>query len=261
MPHREGDAGRGEGAWYLHGVSVSDIWLAALCPSGEVLGVGGGAPEGWVGAALDGRKGVPALVQEAARAVVAEARGGRAVARRVVDAPELGASVELVAVAAVGLRRAATEVRALLRRAVEALERQARALDVGLGVTVDPGTPDTVFVDPQMIAWAVSTLVGNAMRYVRCGTRQMPGGNITVIASHDAARAELCLVVEDDGPGIPAGVLEGLLQRRPGAPSARGLALEVVRDVVEAHGGSMDLMSSTDEEEHGMTVELRIPIG
>ncbi len=179
---------RADGPGSLHSVSVSDIWLAALSPSGEVLGVGGGAPEGWVGAALDGRKGVPAPVQEAARAVVAEVRGGRAVARRAVEVPELGASVELVAVAAVGLHRAATDVRALLRVAVAALDRQARALDVGLTVTVEPDVPDRIDVDAEKIAWAVATLVGNAMRYVHRGTRQMPGGSISVTASRDAAR-------------------------------------------------------------------------
>src|SRR6185437_16857778 len=97
------------------------------------------------------------------------------------------------------------------------------------------------------------------MRYVRCGTRQMPGGSISVTASRDAARGELRVVVEDDGPGIPAGVEANLFRRAPGAPFTTGLALKVVHDVVEAHGGSMELTSSTAEDDHGTTVELRIP--
>jgi signal transduction histidine kinase len=241
-------------------VAVSISWLVVLGPSGEVLGTAGGAPEGWVGAALEACKGAPAAVQAAAREVVAEVRGGAAVVRRLVEVPELGVTVEVVAVAAVGLHRADTDVRALVRYAVAALERQARALDVGLTVTVDPGVPASVAVDPEKIAWAISALAGNSMRYVRRGTRHMPGGSIAVTVGRDAEREHLLLVVEDDGPGIPAPVLEQLFLRRPGAPFVTGLALKVVRDVVEAHGGSMELCSATDEDEHGTTVTVRIPI-
>ncbi len=227
-----------------------------------MLAAGEGAPAEWVGAKLAERAGVPASLRDAARAAVAAAQhGGGAPASARVDVPELGATVEVVAVAAVGLHRAPTDVRALLHDALRALVRQAQAVDVELGVTIDPGVPAALSLDPEKIAWAVSALVGNAMRYVRHGTRQMPGGSIAVTAALDGAKNELCLVVEDDGPGMPADVAGRLFQRAPGAPHALGLALMVVRDIVTAHGGSLDLASSTGAAEHGTTVTLRIPVG
>jgi signal transduction histidine kinase len=242
-------------------VTVSNSWLVVLGPSGEVLGTASGAPAGWVGAALEGRKGAPLPVQVAAREVVAEVQGGAAVVRRFVEVPELGVTVEVVGVAALGLHRVETDVRALVRHALAALERQAMALDVGLSVTVDPNVPASICVDPEKIAWAISALAGNSMRYVRRGTRHMPGGSVSVTVGRDAEHEHLLLVVEDDGPGIPAPVLEQLFLRKPGAPVVTGLALKVVRDVVDAHGGSMEVRSTTDEDEHGTTVTVQIPIG
>jgi signal transduction histidine kinase len=241
-------------------VNPTRSWVVVLGCGGEVLGAEHGAPPEWIGATLHDRPGVPAALRDAARALTLLVLRGGTLARARVDVPELDASVELVAVPAVGLHRTPTDVRALLPYSVAALERQARALDVGLSVTIDPDVPAALVLDPEKIAWAVSALAGNAMRYVRRGTRHMPGGSIAVTASRDAERGELLLVVEDDGPGIPAQVVERMFQRAPGAPHATGLALTVVRDIVTAHGGSMELATSTDEADHGTTVTVRIPI-
>jgi signal transduction histidine kinase len=233
-----------------------------LSTSGEVLGVGDGAPSDWLGTLLHEREGLPAALREAARAVVAEARRGDAsLAKARVDVAELEASVALVAMPALGLRRMATDVRALLRYATNALERQAKALDVRLVVTVDADVPAAVLVDPEKVGWAISALVGNAMRFVRRGTRHMPGGSIAVKATCTRLpAASLRVAVEDDGPGIEAEVLDRLFKRPDGAPHATGLALTVVRDIVEAHAGSMEIATSTDEFDHGTTVALCLPL-
>ena len=234
-------------------------WVVALGVNGEVLGADRGAPPGWVGARLETLAGVPVSLRDAARAVVATARGGGGtLARTVVDVAELDATVELVAVPAVGLHRGPTDVRALLRTSLAALERQARALDVELGVKVDEDVPAALTLDPEKIAWAISALVGNSMRYVRRGTRQMPGGSVAVKVGVE--EGALVVVVEDDGPGIPAEVNARLFQRAPGAAHATGLALTVVRDVITAHGGSMTVETATDLIEHGTTVTVRVPV-
>jgi signal transduction histidine kinase len=242
-------------------VSPTKSWVVALGAGGEVLGADGGAPPAWIGATLHELPGVPAALRDAARAAASAARRGGTLAQARVDVPELGAEVELVAVPAIGLHRTETDVRALLRHAMAALERQARALDVGLSITAGEDVPAAFAVDPEKIAWAVSALVGNAMRYVRRGTRTMPGGSIAVTARRDAARDELVLVVEDDGPGIPERAIQRMFERAPGAPHAVGLALTVVRDIVGAHGGSMTIASSTAEPDHGTTVTVRLPLG
>lgn len=245
-------------------------WVVALGTDGEVIGTaqsaavqdGGSAsepPASWVGRPLARRADVPSPLCEAARTVVTAALQNGSIARARADVPELDATVELYAAPAMALRRTATDVRALLRQAVAALDRQARALDVGLGVTTAEDVPATLFVDPEKIAWAVSALVGNAMRFVRRGTRQMPGGSIAVRARRDGAGDTLVIVVEDDGPGIPPEVAERLFHRAPGAPAATGLALTVARDIVTAHGGSLTLASSTSPLDHGTTVRVTLP--
>ncbi len=245
----------------LPAVRPTKSWVVVLGLGGEVIGAEPGAPPGWIGAVLHEHAGVPAALAGAARALIVSARQGGATATARVDVAELDATIEIVAVPAVGLRRTATDVRALLHHAVGALERQAQALDVALTVAAGPDVPAAIGVDPEKIAWVVSALAGNAMRYVRRGTRHMPGGSITVTATRDAGRGEILLVVEDDGPGIPASGLERMFQRAPGAPHATGLALTVAREIVEAHGGSLELASSTDELDHGTTVTVRLPLG
>jgi signal transduction histidine kinase len=240
-------------------MSPTKRWIIVLGCGGEVLGTEG-APPKWVGAPLADRPDVPASLKDAARSVAAAARHGGALARAAVEVPELDAAVELCAIPAVGLRRAEAEIRPLLAHALAALEKQAHALDVALSIAVDPGVPEAVVLDPEKIAWVVSALAGNSMRYVRRGTRHMPGGTITVAAAVDAERGELLLVVEDDGPGIPRAVAERLFHRSPGAPLAAGMGLVLVRDIVGAHGGSVEVASSTDEADHGTTVTVRLPV-
>jgi signal transduction histidine kinase len=93
----------------------------------------------------------------------------------------------------------------------------------------------------------------------------MPGGSIAVRARRDDVdhgtpkRAELVLEVEDDGPGIPADIVARLFDRGPGLEGA-GMALGVVKDVLDAHGGSLAVRSSTDDADHGTTVIARLPL-
>ena len=69
----------------------------------------------------------------------------------------------------------------------------------------------------------------------------------------------LCLVVEDDGPGVPPGERERLLLRgqRGGADGdGQGIGLAVVADIVSAYGGRLSLHHST---RGGLRVLLEFP--
>jgi signal transduction histidine kinase len=234
-------------------------WLVTLDLGGEVIGACDGAPGGWVGTRLAAETGAPAAVLAAASAAVAEARRTGAMSRAHVDAAEVGAPIDLVAMPALALRRATVSVRALLRRALAPLEVQAHARDVGIELTIDPSVPESLQADPQKLAWAVAAIVGNATRYARSGTRQMPGGSIAVRVRRDEASDDLVLEVEDDGPGIPADLLARLFDRGPGTAGS-AVALAVVRDVLEAHGGGLSVASSTADADHGTTVTARLPL-
>ncbi len=167
--------------------------------------------------------------------------------------------IRVLVLPALPVRRLATDVRALLKSTINVMERQARAIEVGLTLDVGPDVPPTLWLDPEKMAWTITALVGNALRFVRRGTRLMPGGTIQVRARYEPAAARVILEVQDDGSGIPKATLSALLERPRGQLHASGLALSLVQDVVAAHGGSVQLESSTEADRSGTTVRLTIP--
>ncbi len=159
---------------------------------------------------------------------------------------------------AIPLRRTPTDLRELLHWSLDVLREQTAACDVALRVQVDDGVPTSISLDRGKIAWALTALVGSALRYVRHGSRTMPGGTITVRATFAPSAREVVLEVEDDGPGITADRLRTLFDEANGMPAA-ALALCMVRDVVTAHGGQFDIASDTSYPAHGTTVRLTLP--
>jgi signal transduction histidine kinase len=170
-----------------------------------------------------------------------------------------GDDTHAVVVDAVPIRRAPTDIRALLASALAATRAQARAADITLETSVDERVPQRVRVDGEKIAWAVSMLVGNALRYVRRGSQTMPGGSIAVDVGYQAIRPSIVIEVRDDGPGIPEDKLATLFEGGPNEPRA-ALGLLVVRDFVIAHAGHLDVRSRTDPAESGTTVRITLPI-
>jgi signal transduction histidine kinase len=158
---------------------------------------------------------------------------------------------------AIPLNRTPTDLPALLEGTVEALRQQATSVDVSLSIDAAPDLPP-VRVDAEKIAWAVATLVGNALRYVRRGTRRLPGGSIRVRFRAEGKAA--VITVEDDGPGIPPEKVKNLFRRGAGVTHGTGLALMLIQDILVAHGGTVEVHSGTDAFTSGTTVFLRIPL-
>ena len=155
------------------------------------------------------------------------------------------------------LRRAPASLPGLLQSIRDLMQPQAKALDVTLRVAIDQNAPQTVLADRRKIAWAITALVGNALRYVRHGSSRMPGGSISVTASPDADTGNAAVEIQDDGPGIAA---ETVRVTNTDADDPKvGLALAMVRDVVLAHGGTFTIRSRTDASGHGTTVRLTLP--
>jgi two-component system sensor histidine kinase TctE len=170
-----------------------------------------------------------------------------------------GDDANVTVVDAVPIRRTPTDVRALLTSTLAPMAAQARAADVTLDVSVDDRVPPVVRIDADKIAWAVSALVGNALRYVRRGSQRMPGGSIAVRAGYQAIRPSLVIEVQDDGPGIPAEKRPVLFENGPGQSRA-ALGLLIVRDFVIAHAGHLDVRSGSDAADSGTIVRITLPI-
>jgi two-component system sensor histidine kinase TctE len=106
--------------------------------------------------------------------------------------------------------------------------------------------------DAVMLSEALDNLVDNALRY---GCRE--GGEVAVRVDYEPDRARL--VVEDQGPGVPADQRERIFQRFHRAvedgSDGCGLGLPIVREVAERHGGSLHLA----ETAKGARFELTLP--
>jgi signal transduction histidine kinase len=95
----------------------------------------------------------------------------------------------------------------------------------------------TASIDREMIARALDNLIGNAIQHV-------PGGGQILVT---ADRKEGCLqfTVSDTGPGVPLELRDTLFEPFvTGRADGTGLGLSIVREVVESHGGHVELAPS-----------------
>ena len=147
------------------------------------------------------------------------------------------------------LHREPVEVSVLVSETFATFADSARAMSMRLDADIDP--PDlTVEADPVRLGSVVANLVGNALRHGR------PGGAVTVRARRTAAAVEI--EVRDDGEGIPLDLLPRVFDRfvkSPGSPGS-GLGLSIVRDIVEAHGGTV---SATSTPGTGASIRVTLP--
>jgi signal transduction histidine kinase len=132
-------------------------------------------------------------------------------------------------------RREPTDVGLLTRRVVEEADVQERTVRIH-------ADSFKANVDPSKVERILETLLTNAARHTP------PGTTIDVRAS--MTDDGLLLVVEDDGPGIPAEYREAIfqpfvqgLQQAPHAPGA-GVGLALVAGFAELHGGRAWVESS-----------------
>jgi signal transduction histidine kinase len=237
------------------------VWTLVLTADGTVLVADGGAPTSWIGSRLADRTDVPEDVKAASRELVERAHQSSRPTTFTVPlrSGQTRRRVHLTVVDALAVHRVPTDLRALLHCALDALRRQAQSVDVALHIDVQEAVPRTVLLDANKVAWAVTAIVGNALRYVPHGSPLMPGGTIAVHVRYAEASHEIAIEVQDDGPGIPADKLPQLFEA--GSDRGRGgLGLLMVRDVVVAHGGHVEVQSHERGAERGTTVRLTLPV-
>jgi signal transduction histidine kinase len=129
----------------------------------------------------------------------------------------------------------------LVNRAMEAARAQAAAGGITLQVDL-PADLSLVDVDPQRIGQVLGNLLSNAL------THTPPGGEVVVAAQ--ARESEVELSVSDTGEGILPEHLPYIFERfyradksRSRATGGTGLGLAIARQLVEAHGGRIEVES------------------
>jgi two-component system osmolarity sensor histidine kinase EnvZ len=126
-----------------------------------------------------------------------------------------------------------TDLGRMLREIVDSLPgRDAVALDIQRDIQID--------IRPVAMRRCLDNLIGNALRY---GARV----NVAIIWG----RRLVSVVVDDDGPGIPADKREEVFRpfvrldpSRNAATGGVGLGLSIARDIAHGHGGDIALEDS-----------------
>jgi signal transduction histidine kinase len=151
-------------------------------------------------------------------------------------------------------RRASAQARATVWTSVQAVERAVTTLYENVTIDVAGDRNVQVRVERQDLDEMLGNLVENAAKYgngrVFVTVEPPEGGNVAVL-------------IEDDGPGIPADQRAELFTRgtrldTTGKPGT-GLGLAIVRDVAEIYGGSIHLEQS--EDLGGLLARLILPAG
>jgi two-component system, OmpR family, sensor histidine kinase BaeS len=158
-------------------------------------------------------------------------------------------TLALTEAGALALAREQVDLAALAQDAVAAFQAQAEAAGVTLTAEAAEEVPPAD-ADPARIRAVLGNLLANALRHTPAG------GTVSVAVRRSGERVELA--VADTGEGIPADLLPHVFDRfakGPGSPGS-GLGLAIARDVVTAHGGTIEIAS---EPGAGATVRLALP--
>jgi signal transduction histidine kinase len=134
---------------------------------------------------------------------------------------------------------------------------QPAAVDRGLDLAVEvPADPVRAFVDADRIQQVFHNLLENAMRYTEAGG--------AILLKLTSVPAEARMEVSDTGIGIPEGDLPYVFERFFRSDRARhaysggsGLGLSIVRWIVEAHKGTVEVKSRVGK---GSTFTVKLPL-
>jgi two-component system, OmpR family, sensor histidine kinase BaeS len=174
------------------------------------------------------------------------------------QAARLGRIVEDLAVlsaaesAVLSLRREPVDLAALVDDAVSAARPSCTAR--GIAISLEDFANAHVTGDVDRLHQAVGNLLSNAARYCR------PGDEVRVSVSTSARDATV--TVRDTGPGIPPEDLPHVFDRlwrgaTPASGAGTGIGLAVVRELTEAHGGTVAVAS---DGQSGTTFTITLPL-
>jgi NtrC-family two-component system sensor histidine kinase KinB len=123
-------------------------------------------------------------------------------------------------------------------------------------VTLNSDIPDSlpeVRADANKVAWVLTNLISNALRYVN------KGGSIKLLAHGIGSHVHIS--VQDDGPGIPteyqSGIFQKFVQVKGRESGGSGLGLAICKEIVRAHGGTIWVDSAPGR---GSTFTFTLPI-
>lgn len=150
------------------------------------------------------------------------------------------------------------DLRAVAEQAATDWVPQALRDGVDLGFQLDSAP---ALGQPYLLRELLGNLIHNALEYAR----PLRGADTRITVRTRREDEHSILEVEDNGPGIPAHERERVLQRfqrgNQSSGTGSGLGLAIVQDIVEDHGGELQLLDAGTEpgDLPGLCVRIRFP--
>lgn len=155
----------------------------------------------------------------------------------IVDLLENALTTESIDSGRLVARPSAVDVRDAVTTAVQTAIRAAEMNEQQLDVDLTGLEPAVAWIDPVHLEQVMTNVVGNARKY--------GGRHVRVTTQLVDHRVEI--LVEDDGPGVPARFVPQLFERYSRSQEARsssqrgsGLGLYIVRDLLTANDATID---------------------
>ncbi len=144
------------------------------------------------------------------------------------------------------------DIRLVIRECLAPLMKQAENRGVFIEIYIPDELPE-VTIDSFRFPWVITNLVGNALRYTD------HGGRVVLKVSQEGSR--FYFQCTDTGSGIDPKYLPHIFDRfaqfsERGKSGTIGLGLAIVKDIIEQHGGDIQVESQTGK---GTTFTFWIP--
>jgi signal transduction histidine kinase len=153
------------------------------------------------------------------------------------------------------LHEARLDIETLIESAILPVAMRAEEAEVKIDIAVMPNVPE-VFVDPNKMAWAITNVLSNAIRY-------SPRGS-AVTATANVNENEIWISITDRGKGIAESDLTRIFDKFVqveegvmGMGAGTGLGLAIAREIVLAHGGRIWGTSTVGS---GSTFTIALPL-
>ena len=157
-----------------------------------------------------------------------------------------------------------TSLADVLHRAATLAEATISREDVTVTVSLPTDLPD-IDADPDQLCQVFTNLLINASEAMNgCGaiaitaTMSSRDEDQTVVGEQPATTPTIIVDVADNGPGVPAELTDRIFTPFfTTKPQGSGLGLSIVRKIVHAHDGGIDVSSS----DAGTRFRITLPIG
>jgi two-component system NtrC family sensor kinase len=152
--------------------------------------------------------------------------------------------------------RVAVALNTLVAETVELLAYAFQVDNVVVHLHLDDQVPP-LWGDPHQVQQVLLNLLTNAQQALRTA----PGVREVILTTqYDSAQDRITLTVADTGPGVSpelqARIFEPFFTTKPPGVGT-GLGLPLCREIIEAHGGTLDVTSAPG---HGATFRITLPV-